>query len=984
MNVTRMKTGLLWCAIAFMVVVGQTTAISADLSVPYGHKDFVPTPERPVGFCVDGNSCYAGATPQVVEWWDGTPGWAKLKHRGSMGNCSPDFSGGLQEEEMRILTDKVPKNIIWKAPVPGWGDSQPIVVGKRIINCYWPHLVVCYDSTTGKELWRDELELALLPLLQDDRRTIGPAPDPKEGRNLQTLFELGVAMRYLSMNLLEFKGPEIGEAEVPLVKKAIEHMGVWRKTLETVCPEAVAELDIDLNIAKRFVAGEYEVLGVKGQAKQCFYEKSPQFASDPKHGLVSFAARKCKTSIDRAWPGWFSFQMSSPTSDGEIVAVRFSNGQVGAYEVATGKRLWAWRDPQVTGFWTGHGPSPRIGREVVVLVSIGDGKREPKNAPWGIHGIDKKTGAIRWFQPEKLNSGYPTSTPLLVDLDDGKGGILPVVIGISGVIYRQSDGKILCQMDLCKMPNNGTGESYTLHHGNLLVSRINDPKVGTGMFRLKVVSRDEVTAELVRLVPEISPFRCAVAMSDTYPFLFPAGRVEPDYATLKVASGIAGGQGAGPSIAGPFHISWNANIFDDKYRPREDGMCLATFSVNGLPLRPGDSPRLISNQSLLGGAEAPADLFFDRHLAGFDKMRQIAPKKWYGRYGGYLPSCFGHRTGGVVAQGDRLYIQSQSYLYCIGPAVQGIPTDDPKIVASIRGEGDAGKLATYLDHASAQYRYESVKRLGALKAALAPAVVGHLKAMLVGDTYEEIRAAAVNALDACDPQGQNGWTALVEEMRASNPVDIKAFSTRASAERRHRLNLTFRALGKNGPSLLIDHWSAIMAYPTLLAISINTATAQGWKIEPLLKSAAAFLENSKASESKVWNQQTPGNSQPVGGLPGYFAAIDAASDPVLRELLAKTYTDNSYGRGWLLYPTFTRHLPQDRLLSWIEPIAMESAHPVNRDKILTAWREIGTSAIPSMERVAQRLASDPKNPLGVDFAKVIGAAVEKMKGGTKG
>jgi hypothetical protein len=166
------------------LLAGSAWAAGADaaeaVSIPrYGAVDFVPTSEQAIGFQADGNGWYPGATPAVVEWWDGTPGWGKVAFRGGTGNGQPPLDGRTTDEELRVLLDRVPKNIVWKIPTPGHTDSQPLVIGDRIVNAYSPHFVVCYDRHTGKELWRDELEMAFLPELQADRKTIGPAPDPK-------------------------------------------------------------------------------------------------------------------------------------------------------------------------------------------------------------------------------------------------------------------------------------------------------------------------------------------------------------------------------------------------------------------------------------------------------------------------------------------------------------------------------------------------------------------------------------------------------------------------------------------------------------------------------------------------------------------------------------------------------------------------------------------------------------------------------------
>jgi hypothetical protein len=69
-----------------------------------------------------------------------------------------------------------------------------------------------------------------------------------------------------------------------------------------------------------------------------------------------------------------------------------------------------------------------------------------------------------------------------------------------------------------------------------------------------------------------------------------------------------------------------------------------------------------------------------------------------GAYKG-IGAFFGVRTGGVTAQGSRLFIQSTTHLYCIGPAVLGAPQDDPNVVAAIRVAAKPEDLAAYLSAA---------------------------------------------------------------------------------------------------------------------------------------------------------------------------------------------------------------------------------------------------------------------------------------------
>lgn len=937
---------------------------AADL--PYGDPNFVPTPTKPIGFCADGNSSYPGAIPTVVEWWDGKPGWGKVVTRGGTGNGSPPFDdSSYKEEEMRVLLDRVPKNILWKTPSPGWGDSQPVVVGDKIINTYWPHFVVCLDAKTGKELWRDELEWTSLPTYDPATSKVGATPDPVQARKMQTLYELGHAMRHLSYNLRDFEAQDPGPAEYPLVQKAVERLGQWRKILETDWPEAVPHLDWDIDLAKRFLAGEHAILGL-GQKKNLeirdYAKTIPQFGNGvfTKKGLVQYAEKVLKVTFYNAWPGWAAYQMASPASDGTSVAVRFSEGQVAVYDIASGKRRWAWRDARMNIAWIQQACSPRLGRGTVFLESFISGKKHDGD----LMAIDVQTGTIRWIQSLGMwSGGYPSSTLLLLDLEDGKGGVLPTVFSTVGSVYRQSDGKLLCA-DLGR-----AGEHYVLHRGNLLCLKphLDHTPSPTVLRRLRVISSDEVVAETVQANLSFTPFRNPTAMHGDR-IIWSGGTIDLGTGQASPHSSVFhSGENHGATVMGNVNISHELNGNDQKFRARRDGMCLQTFQCTQIDTLSG--PRaILSKASLLGGPEAPADLFFDKHLAGFDKMRQINPKKWCGRYGAHLGAFFGHRTGGVIPSGDKIYIQSQCFLYCIGLAVKGTPQDDPAIAIGIRTENDATKLHARLVDASAQYRFEALERLGVLKQPLSAPIVQTLAKLLIEDPYEEIRIGAFKTLNSCDPANEAGWKIMVDQEFSScyaTMVNYGKPGFHEQQDRRMRLPLTFRPLGASGPAILAARWPTakenVLERQAFLAI----ATTLGWKVEPMFAFYLDFLKEPKGKKSGV----------DMGMLPAWLLAIDAASDPRAAEILPKAYP-----KDWILYPTFARHLPKDKLIAWIEPIAAESAHPSNRQRILDAWKNIGSEAIPSMERVAVPLAAESKNPLAPEFAKIISETIAKLKG----
>jgi outer membrane protein assembly factor BamB len=1018
------KTTSVAVLIALGLALGAMAANAAESpSVPnYGAADFRPTPDQPIGFQADGNGWYPGATPAVVEWWDGTPGWGKVAMREGTGNQQPSWDGRTKEVEARVLLDRTPKNILWKMPTPGMSDSQPLVIGDRIVNTYWPHFVVCYDRQTGKELWRDELEVAFLPELQNDRKTIGPAPDPVEARRRQTVLELGWAMRILSYGLRDFDGEAPGPAEYPRVRWAVDHLQRWRKVLEEADPKAVPILDEDIALLKRFLAGEHGILGwgskqaSEGRIDEELPRRIPQFgmAVGPnlpqlrggKGTLSEYAQDTVRASLNNDWPGWMPFHCTTGVSDGEIVVVQFYHGQIAAYEVATGKRRWAWRDP-VSGSkvrTTERLFSPRLKGDAVFAQMLWN-----RNKEGGLFCLDKNNGSARWFARYDGFSSYATIvTPVLIDVPVGaqdpvakQGPSWPLLIDARAAILEQATGRKVGQIYARGPAGVEKGKPisdcfYPLVFGDRVI-------VGTGNDMGRHYS------SVLRLRPDgqgnaedLEEDRFSGKASRT-----PRVRNEhfvfgPDYAyDLRTRStvGFSVGRDGTDKLAAIGDLCIGSGGFDDtKFRPRRDGAALLTWPVFDGAAKPYDTIRLISNRSLLGGADVPADLWVNKHLPGFDMLRLLAPRVFCGRYGNYVTAHFGHYLNGPVASGDRIFIQSQNFLYCIGPAVRGTPADDPAVVAEIRKASDAQKLVARLNDASAQYRYEAVRRIANLGLPISDlekassssqstitnrqSAVGILKSLATEDAYEEIRAEAILALNACDPQGRAGWDRLMADYMVNfwsdpPPKEGWAYNTnRDRTERWHWIQMTLRALGEQGRVLLERVYPEMAKNPVPLRIALDIATTQQWRIGPLVKDGLEVAQRGPLAKTAPWQSQVPVNTENAKVLPGYFAASDAATDPAAAEILLKAYPNT-----WELYPTFARNLPPERFLAWFEPIALASSHPSNRPRILSAWRAIGPAALPSMERVRAAMAGcDPaQDKLAASYAEDIAKQIAEMK-----
>jgi outer membrane protein assembly factor BamB len=117
--VTSLLTGSLFLSAAMAGETGPSTgAVTKD--VPLGHRDFHPSPQRPVGWRGDGSACYPGATP-VTEW-------------------------NLRDGS----------NIRWQVELPEIKASAPLSVGDLVVVLCEPDVLVAYDARTGAQRWKTE------------------------------------------------------------------------------------------------------------------------------------------------------------------------------------------------------------------------------------------------------------------------------------------------------------------------------------------------------------------------------------------------------------------------------------------------------------------------------------------------------------------------------------------------------------------------------------------------------------------------------------------------------------------------------------------------------------------------------------------------------------------------------------------------------------------------------------------------------------
>jgi hypothetical protein len=416
----------------------------------------------------------------------------------------------------------------------------------------------------------------------------------------------------------------------------------------------------------------------------------------------------------------------------------------------------------------------------LVLIRSGDGQ--------AILGLDKKTGAVRWeTQIQMGDRGRGRNhgnyiTPLLMDIPLAEGGKRTVLVTQEPPVLDPLTGEILGRLEIQGI-KDGNRFIYMRSDRGTMVGRDGEIYTGWGYdgpasptygFRLGLAGG--------KLTVSKGPNACLNQQFSSTPMVYRPGSLFGDHAALF--DPVTGnwcwiGKSKAPrgltTMCGDLLISPR-----DRGRSRIDFSADTAFFVSNA--RDPQRQRLLSDRNVLDGSALPADPIWDTYMQGFDKKVNM------GTYHG-LAAWFGPRAAGIACRGERLFIQSPFGLWCIGPAVKGLPTDDPKIVATIRASKTAPELLPHLTSDSAQYRFEAVTRLAAIKTGFTEELTNKLKELLIKDPYEEIRAGALSALDAAVEK--SGWTVFLTELS-----EIEKLPEQQRGYRQRDLALTLKALAE--------------------------------------------------------------------------------------------------------------------------------------------------------------------------------------------
>ena len=694
------------CTIATAAALALAPGAAPADELPLGHKNFYPSPGRPVGHRGDGNGAYPGATP-VTNWTEGTPERKKLKRPGE------------QPQEVWDLADRNSKNICWRTPIRGFGNSHPIIVGDRVITTADPYWLVCADAHTGKILWQratspfemqglseedvDQLDLFV------DMAYAARAPIPTMVGNYTRLGSFTEKVRGNWMRMFGMC--------VPVVRKMVAENRYGARAVPAleVMEHALAAIDQ----SKEGQEGK-SVAGIVGKImwQGALNTEPPSWATWVRLTYKLFAYVH--------WDGWTGFTFASPVSDGEHVYQWIGQGQIACYDLA-GNRKWGIHYPydppgqHNRGDGIPHLPSPLLVGDVFVVQTIHH-----------LVGVDKHTGRVIWHVPNSTHH-FSVGTHKHLRLPNGTD----VVVCTGGKIVRAHDGRVLGDLGVKHDTGPVTGGESMVGIG----SRVFFPAQRTGKviaFDVGPDEDDKVSFKEAWSQKGGSVNTSSIVCGDRY-FRFgktgdvinwQTGKMLPGKINFTIRSGAVG-----PTLAGN-HVIWYES--GTAYgRKRRDLRMVSNCEL--LELLDGGGAKALESTNLLDGSQRPDMVRLKTHNPQFWDAKRWDPQ-------GAVPGQFAH--GGFCAQGNRVFLRALSALYCLGDPATGYdwdPSTRPKEVTELMEKSVVPDTPEgYVKRLQMPYRWEreqAVAGIARLSLEEQATIAGDIAKLLTSKSWFATKAA---------------------------------------------------------------------------------------------------------------------------------------------------------------------------------------------------------------------------------------------------
>jgi outer membrane protein assembly factor BamB len=508
------------------------------------------------------------------------------------------------------------KNIRWKTPVPNWGLGCPTPVGNRVLvmseptwqtGSVWPELL-CYDADTGALVWRQTVDpfLGFPEVVAEQRKQMTD--------DVHWSHDLYRKAYQVSAVIAEKGGagadsPEMKLANEELAKSGLSMGGV------------------------RMSYGQLRSLRFDEKVQQRFKEADQRLRP---YGVFRINTwdnnQRCR--VGTCFP--------TPVSDGEGVYVMTAYGTVACYGM-DGALRWCRASRVLPAGNICVIDSPRLYGDLLLTSFYGSLPDAKGKAVHRLIAWDKKTGERRWAA-DGLCPAHVKDTPWAsrpgASLTVMNLGKTPVVLTWSGNVIRLPDGKVF---DAKIGPCLGTwavdDEKDAIFSS--VSNDTNGPRFGLDL----TLAGEELQVKVRYLVPKAS-------IGDSPSMVFHAGRLFWTMAQLDPATGLPLGvkDGNGDirrvarSAPNTRHLLLIANghVYGlHEQRPKGAVVCQGVGEVFAL-----DGKSVASNE-----------------LLSKERSGEELTEKWQGQ--GFERSGFSYGCPFNIG-GDRIYIRSEDYLYCIG------------------------------------------------------------------------------------------------------------------------------------------------------------------------------------------------------------------------------------------------------------------------------------------------------------------------------
>ncbi|WP_145088513.1 outer membrane protein assembly factor BamB family protein [Anatilimnocola aggregata] len=273
------------------------------------------------------------------------------------------------------------QNVKWKVPVPGRGHSSPIVVGNKIFltsadEAQQIHAALCFDRTTGKQLWQTEISRGGFP---DDNHAKNTEATPSVACDGERLFVTFYHHEQVQATALDLNGKklwqkfvgdfhpqryEYGYAPSPILyQNTVIIAGEWEKTSFLAAFDRASGAEVWRTKRPSSISFSTPVIGHIAGKDQLLLSGSQQIASyDPATGKPLWTAAGCAAATcgTIVWDGDIVFA-SGGYPQSETIAVKADgSGQVvwknnqKCYEqsmITTGGHLYALTDNGILFCW---------------------------------------------------------------------------------------------------------------------------------------------------------------------------------------------------------------------------------------------------------------------------------------------------------------------------------------------------------------------------------------------------------------------------------------------------------------------------------------------------------------------------------------------------------------------------------------------------------------------------------------------------------